>query len=494
MEKEIQFNRNTRIYIYGARLRGRFIYDRLVKQGFYNICGFIDINANDIRTQCGKPVLHLEDITDIEKNKRECVVVVAVGNVFAHNDIVKNLLERGFTYIIYKALSDDPNSTIINTLYDTIFDVVFGEYIPDIYIPKAFGMTKSFECLDEYITLSVPVTMLFGLTREFYVSSLRQKDDKLISYVPDRSLLFFTVSKDLMASFENPINVEDWNKFLMIANESREKQDEILCNDSETSDYLNIRYDIYCNLNKILCESPDYFIQSPSIVVWNKLGYFNIEDGNNRAAFLLAKGFDQIPCKMQKKSYESWYNYEQLNELLKEIKEKNVGLLDVFPIDHPFFSGTNWKSHHYLIRKSKVFCEYLWKTGIDPTRINVLEIGNDSGYISILVSKMKGKATVVEPNEKIKSAKKAISKLMNAFAVEYVDRIPCKDYDFEFWNEISEEDYFAIKTRKKPGNAVLFLEIKEKAVSWLNGSNNKITDELFYRQLVGDSIYSVYKL
>ena len=86
--------------IYGAATTGAIIYRNLVQQGLQVGC-FIDRRYAEIDSYFDVPVLSVEEFA--QKFDKNTIVIVAVKNVFAHENIVCRFIEYGYSIVVYKS-------------------------------------------------------------------------------------------------------------------------------------------------------------------------------------------------------------------------------------------------------------------------------------------------------------------------------------------------------------------------------------------------------
>ena len=125
-----QLDKSVPLILYGAATIGRLLYQYLTGQNF-RVAGFMDTRADEIGELCGLPVFSVDD----DKVSRECVIIIAVKNVFEHERIAAELQKRGYYRMIYRpyeVLGGQGNSLEreLNEVYDKIADYKNGKEIP----------------------------------------------------------------------------------------------------------------------------------------------------------------------------------------------------------------------------------------------------------------------------------------------------------------------------------------------------------------------------
>lgn len=383
-------SKETKFIIYGAGFRGITYCDRLRKLG-HEVIGFIDKNHTSMEQISGLPVWGLESL-DVDIEYDNMVILISVSNVFLHFEIARSLLGSGFKYIIFKdCMNDAENNEVIirNGLFDKITSVMYEKKIEGLNIrevdEKTFQREYKKEVIiekQEYVIMPVPAVLLFGMTNETYEEGVKYGNGKMKSIVPNRSLLYFTLSKELMKFFLHTVEKESYDKYLQLYFEIRADVSgcEYQAIDSiEAYNHLKDRYKIMQWMDLEYELNRDFFLYNPLEVKWNKMNYFNIEDGNNRASFLYSKGQNFIYCKISKRDYYHWISNPAIGKLEKLIDE---GVELEYPIVHPSFYRKIYKSSPYIYSKMDRICSFLYESSILPEKINVLDMSCRNGFIA----------------------------------------------------------------------------------------------------------------
>ena len=92
-------NGSRSIVIYGAANSGKIVYD-ILKKNQIDIIAFIDKRADELGELYGKRIVgSIDDIDGLDKT--DCVVIIAVKNVFEHSKIADHLVKSGINSILY---------------------------------------------------------------------------------------------------------------------------------------------------------------------------------------------------------------------------------------------------------------------------------------------------------------------------------------------------------------------------------------------------------
>lgn len=421
--------RKAPIYIYGYGTRGVRIRAKLQEQGLY-VTGFIDRNAARYVNQIEDlPIYGLDDIDSVGIDFTQSVVFVAVTNVFEHEAIAKELNERGFKFIICKLFREDSLAVKCGEIYEKVVDVLGSFPIENMDVPM-FQLEKPtnifMEENSDIVTTVVPIDLLFGLTKELYYESLKDKSIDLIDKITDKSILYFNISKGLFQAFMSKHDERAFARYIQIYIKHRMAQT-FDCVTKETFDeeefkkHLDDRYRIYQTMEKIFSESMYFFDSNPPSVIWNPKGYFNIQDGNNRACFLLGKGVYEISCRMQRQDYEAWMNS---NERIEKVKKalRTYGGEKRAPISHPQFRASITPYYRWSYQKLQYLCEWLWDMDIDITHANVLVIDCGDDLCGRHMARMGADVTFVE-TEDLVQLHRAVDDLLYIHGTKYVNQL-----------------------------------------------------------------------
>lgn len=421
--------KKTPIYIYGYGTRGIRVCSRLQEQGLC-VSGFIDQNAARYVDQIQNlPIYGLDKINDVGIDFTQTIVFVAVTNVFEHEVIAEELNKRGFKFIICKLFQNDTVAVRCSEIYEIVVDVL-GENltIEHLNIPMFELVEKINVFMEEdkdIVITAVPVDLLFGLTRELYYESLKDKSTNLLDKITDKSILYFNISKGLFLAFESKLDETVFTRYIQIYIENRMAQtfDDVnkeTVDEDEFRKHLNDRYAVYQKMEKIFSESLQFFYSNPPSVIWNSKGYFNIEDGNNRACFLLGKGVYEIPCRMKKKDYKAWINsYEKIGNVKKALNSYSRKRM---PISHPHFRESMAPYYRWAYQKLQYICEWLWGMNIDTMHIKVLVINSEDDLCGRHMARMGGDVTIVESPD-LSRFHKVVDELLYIDGIQYVDSL-----------------------------------------------------------------------
>lgn len=467
-EEPLLFRKETLFMIYGASVgRGYYTKYRLEEVGC-SVLALIDRNAPNIPPLDETPIYTVDQAKACGTEVGEIVVIVTVSNRFMHKEIQQELSAQGFRYVLYQLEQ-------IETRKQKEFDLLFdGMLNPTCLISSLFSK-KIHPCSQiqgddrpkdpvlsygaESVTTFVPVTLLFGPTvsLSYAMTTGENKQQRLLS--EDYPLCFYNMFLSLYDSYSKgkQLTEEEWTRFFTLYVGQRESS-------IQTSESLQVhkkslreRYSIYVQMEKKLCIDPLFFQRNPLDVIWNERGYFNIQDGNNRACFLLSKGHYVLPCRMSLKDYDQWNRTPHLSPSLDVLQNTPP----TFPLSHPHFVQQYPRHTSFHYQKLFAFYQWLWKHEYNPRQNRCLGIGYESWFYIESLSKLGNPSLIVEEEDTGLALLQHICKVSHSKDIECVaERDTQKKYEIvimnEYQNTLSWEE-LAHQTTK-----LLLLDVEEE--------------------------------
>ncbi len=350
-------DKQTNIVLYGASAMGLLAYNSLKRINGYNVIGFIDLRADEIKSQVGLPVWDIHSVPFNENEKKNILIVVSVKNVFDHNNIVGKLIDLGFENFIFKPLDNINDATYnsINYNYNCIFN---DENVNLKYnlknINKIFN-SNNFDFKDyaliykenDHIVANIPLASI-------YCSPKQYKDEK--SYLNKKPITCLYALINLYELW-NGINgnIEDYLNFCISGaiNTGNILGGEIKQTDSWKLNILRSRLMVYENMQNMLALDHDFFIKNcPTAYFADDLIMMN--SGKNRAIFLLTKKIKYMPLCLSKDDYNRYLNMTALKRLFEYINShKNIRIKT--PIPHPYFYRINMNCEYPAFYETVVY-------------------------------------------------------------------------------------------------------------------------------------------
>ena len=482
-------NKRAKVWIYGYGQRGRNFEKRMYKEGI-EICGFLDRAPE--RYQPGRIQIRRPD--DV-KPSSDMVVICSISNVFLHEEIASQLAKLGFEYIVYKSFRMNPAGKAVSALYNRLTSVLGDIPFTGLDVPAYADIAKPVEessaARDGIVYTDIAAELLFGLTRELLADSFLWKDKELLERIPEKSLLFYTPPQKMMKYFAGEIDEEAWQESRRLWEMCRDAQSfsnplKERYSEKEQTDNLEDRYRIFEKMNQIFCENPSFFRENPISVVWNERGWFHIQDGNNRAAFLLMKGMYWIPAQMTVSDYAAWLRGEGAAAEVKTVlSQSEAGLRS--PILYPQLKNIETALGYYSHRKVAALCDWLWKRHLEPKNSTVCEFYCSNDLCGSHMARMGSHLTVVDTEEQV-TLHKALDKLYRLDTVHYGVEKPHSFHIIlsnretalgELMESGLQADWYILE----------FVDKNDEEIEAIAGGYSLEKTEYLIRQLVGAKIY-----
>ena len=411
------------------------LHDRLIKQNI-DVHAFIDKRADEIIQIKGIPV-YFSEISSIE-NKDEYLVIVAVKNVFDHEEIVDLLKINGFFNILYRPLmiiegGKESNLLRINELYTVFFEGILEDKLE---IPVIKEKRKNIFKDESFITNLDDGCRLFYIPMELAYTD-KPKNSSFNSW---RDLNIHTVITyfNLYDLFEGKdkstgeIYIEFCKKSaLSVGNTSISKRWE--------ENVFRNRHMIYKKLSENLNLDVDFFKRNAPEVTWNESkGYFNLEGCKHRTSFLAYKGYDYLIVRSKNDDFNKWLNKPILNKIIK--KYSGADFYNYFTaVEHPYFYKIDFATAQIYKENFKFVVRYLsgelykkYKV-VNFKKISILDVNFDTGFFARNINKMNSKIEKFFTDENLINIFQDINELVY---IKNIKSILCEVNDFSRYNII----------------------------------------------------------
>lgn len=354
-----RINKKTPIILYGASAVGKLFY-RILNQRDYKIIAFIDKRYDEIDDIQGCPVVSIDNNLNID----DCIVIVAIKNVFDHENIAKDLFRRGYKQLIYRPRKileggEDRELQILNDVYDEI---------------ERFKWIQDKSVLPD-LDFDIPKTKEFPqitLKDNAYICST---DNKIIAHIP--VLDIYTAQQNLMPDYpwaEKSILTllphialyrflwdggEDKTKWYIDFCSYGARNNNVEITQRWSQNLIDNRLTVLAAMKKSLEQDFEFFYRNPPEGLWNdKRKYFNLNGGRHRAALFVYENFYTMPLEIEKNAYDKYLNLTVISKIEKYLQENEIDKLEV-PISHPYFLNVPVKRPQYYQCVIKPIIEYL---------------------------------------------------------------------------------------------------------------------------------------
>lgn len=344
-QEKFYFDRGKKIILYGAATIGNLLYEHLTKKG-YCVTGFIDLRAEEIKTLRELPVFLMED----KALSRDCIIIIAVKNVWEHERIANNLIKNGYHQLIYRPYNclngaGSKKEKELNAIYDNITNLKNSIGIFEGYVPRSntslhieFKATNVLKETDGILTVYIPITLIYTDKKEG---------------IPEFPIAFLKPHIKF-AKYILGLEGGDLTEYMQYCLESASKVGGFETTDAWKKNVIRNRSEIYSKMNYMYNLEKDYFVRQAPFVQWNdEKKYFNLCSGKHRITFLIAKGDNYIAVKMSKDDYTIWVKEPLVNKVRETMMEQ-VYYGKAVPIENPFFyesSSMVEQFWYHLIRK-----------------------------------------------------------------------------------------------------------------------------------------------
>lgn len=346
-----------KILLYGAASRGSIVKD-ICEHKNCEVVGFIDQRATEIKQFCGLPVYSLNDIQDKFSDKDKYMVYINLKNVFEHDKVALQLLDKGFHNILFRPgryLDGTGNMEEyrLNECYDL---VVTADSIAKIAVPVVknvrFPEIKD-NCLininsaDDTVIIKCITPLLYS---DYTVKESKWTDKNIYALYPHEQL-FRAIAGEKEADITPYIE--------MCKSAAKNKGVEIT--ESWETSLLKNRTEVFDNMQKSWDFDPDFFERNAIEADWNANGYFNINSGKHRCLFLISKGMGFSYLKVKKGDYDNCLNKAFVGEVYNWIKDNRILKLD-YPIEHPMFINYPCNNYSFYLMLLKYITQLMSKS------------------------------------------------------------------------------------------------------------------------------------
>ena len=294
MDKIYTVSQTDPILIYGAAQLGQEAKQNLSKAG-YNVVGFIDILADDIKYCEGLPVWNKEYIPD-----KDAVLFISLQNGMAHKEIAEYYYKFGLNKIVMIPMDLNIPTWKKRVYRESYFKVMNG-IIDEICVPLYHfdnDIPEVIKVLKDYVFFWLPIKHIYVFPSAVMWESPHSISDTVsLDSLPRHSV---TEYYDLFA-FLGGNEESDISNYLIFQKRFTDEQKNLL---------INQRKSMFETFKKALKYDMDFFTDSPARVTWEESkGGFIMWDGNHRSHFLIYMGYDQVPVYCSMEDFEKFITY-----------------------------------------------------------------------------------------------------------------------------------------------------------------------------------------
>lgn len=391
-----------KVLIYGAGDKGGRVLDVLRGENV-SVEAFIDKRAQAYNGFHGLPVHPWEFLGGFGE-KDEYVIIVAVKNAYAHNEIAMRLKKIGFNNLIFMplyVLKGGKDNETLNTIMRVNTDLTDGYKFPSEEIP-------SLECVDLSLLpkQNAVVEAFRGKVKTYIPAELLYMPqtfqnvwgigEKLLSY----NMLVSYYAVHMYEEFAEGCideNAEGLRTYLTEA-EATSRRNGMPVDQAWKDNFISGKLMVFQSMKNQLAMHPEFFRENCAEVSFESPSHFRVSGtGKNRISFLLSQGYRYVPVIMSREDYNRYWN----EEALKAVRDILGGVQPDFPINHPAFfeqySGAEDFLHLWLMPVARKILEIL-RTRFAGKRVSEItcldrsdDWGNTSRFLSLLGFKIERK-------------------------------------------------------------------------------------------------------
>lgn len=379
MPEVFNLYKTTPIILYGASAVGKLFYKILSQRG-YKIVAFIDKRYDEIPDINGCPVISIDE----KLNLNNCTVIIAIKNVFDHENIAKELFKRGYEQLIYRPKK-----------------ILEGEYDEELQrINQAYDEIERFKWIED-ISVSlkadnIPKTKSFAKIKLKDSACVSIQDNRIIAHIPVTNI--YTAQQKLMPDYPwaeksilSLIPHTALYRYLWDGGEDKTEWYIDFCSYGARNNHVEItprwaknlidnRLTVLAAMKKSLEQDFKFFYRNPPEGIWNEeKGYFNLNGGRHRAALFVYQNFYTMPLEMERETYNKYLNFPVIKKIENYMQEKGIDLLEV-PISHPYFLDVPVKRPQYYQCIIKPIIEYL--SEIEMGKKAIIDFNQSRFFIS----------------------------------------------------------------------------------------------------------------
>lgn len=313
-ERASSFSLDDRVpvVLYGGGMRGRQFFHRLHARGV-PVLAFFDANAAEGARFFDRPVYAPQAIPAHELGTlRSALVIITLQNAGIHEEVAGLLVRQGFTKLLYLPLTgdrfhDEADALLLRETYLAytgehgirgmctvlpLTEVRPVEYTEHLILKES----------GDFITAALPLDLLATDGRNHAAES----------YVHSpvlRLFSFFSTGMGDLTAIEESFHAHE-EEFGYLFQKS-------FC------EYVNDRQNLYSRFTAALGDGMKFFQTSPAYGVWRD-GYFAIEDGNHRTAFLYEKNLFFAPVRVTRDDCRRWRNRTVADRIIRELPDETA--------------------------------------------------------------------------------------------------------------------------------------------------------------------------
>lgn len=326
------------VVLYGYGMRGIQFFHTLQTRGV-SVLAFFDVNAAEGDRLLDCPVYAPTAIpTERIEELRSALVLITLQNAGIHEEVARCLVRQGFAKLLYLPLAgdcfhDEVEALLLRQTY-LAYTEEYGNYETRAVLPLT--ELRPVEYTEHVILKKSDSFVIAELPLHLLATDGRNHAAESFVHSPVTQLFsFFSTGKGDLAAIEKSFYAHE-EEFGYLVKKS-------------FYEYMSDRQILYGRFIAALGDGMSFFQTSPSYGVWRD-GYFAIEDGNHRAAFLYDKNLFYAPVRMTRTDYRRWCNQTVADRVTQKLSEKEAAKIFFW---HPYTNKSlipSMQSERILLR------------------------------------------------------------------------------------------------------------------------------------------------
>lgn len=296
--REFVIDTDKKIYLYGENPTSNSAKEMLISNN-YIFAGLIDRKYEE--SNVSRNIIAIKDIPKLEDIKTG-IFVICLSDGTKHAKIAESLNALGVENIIYYPTEESVSYEYAHLIRKAYVDFVCGDIADITYVLPSYSLLHAGKDIIRRTTHNIhfccDVKLLHTATKELIgtaiTDTVKPVAERFSDYI-DIPLIDYNLPIELFKYFSGDDSAS-YKDYLYTYRDSVEEQKKLLDNRKMLFKIFEQKYE----------DGRVTFWESPSKVVWNDVGYFNIMDGTHRALYLYSKGVDKIPVVCSKDDYRAY--------------------------------------------------------------------------------------------------------------------------------------------------------------------------------------------
>lgn len=386
-----EWGSESEVVIYGAAALGTLVYRNLQQR--CRIIAFFDKRGDELDACMGLPVYSPEQAPFSVEERKQLIVVLAIKNIFEHEQLVNRLVDLGYERIIFKAADqsvfDKRGLEGLAAIGETFDQTVSGSLPLPGRIP-VFRGRFSVEWRDhavirqsaERVIVHVPVLDI--ATNKYGDSGYAWEDVAVAAMFPHLEFFEYLAGD---ANGNPYFYVEDFIVYTAQRNgqyaTTERWKENVIQNRTMVHEQMNLAWEL----------DREFFVRNAPEAVWNPKGHFNLTSGKHRATFLVSKDCKFIALSVSADDYTQYLNQPALDQIMSAAQAHGAHPLPT-AILHPFFyrypSACSEAFYGLLSRVVRVLGKqtFLRHGVIDFKQLHIIDKSRDWAGLSLRLAKL----------------------------------------------------------------------------------------------------------